>query len=291
MNNETALEEFTRNDIESIFTQSVVFDVDGSYKATLPAHITANFAEVKAALVAGTQKDKAVVVTAETLDAAKARCAYLNKQIDLIETERKEVKKNWNMPYAEFEKKCKELVSILDEAREAQWSQVKTFENDVRNAKRDALLDHFNDIVVVNGRQIVKDLVLPDRLLDEKWLNKGTSLEKAKEELEKKIDKCRDDLLFLKENCGEYAGSAMRHYSYMFDLSAALRSAKQAEEDAKLIKGFDKTSKNPADAVAKEQNEELLTIDFRVTATATQLSDLKAFLKQNGIKYGKVPKE
>ena len=106
------------------FTKKVAFRVSPEYEKKLPAAIDSNFEEVKHFIEDQTKKDKMTIVTPETMDAAKNRCALLNRQIKAIEDQRKEVKKNWNAPYAVFEEKCKELVKIITEAKDNLWTQV-----------------------------------------------------------------------------------------------------------------------------------------------------------------------
>ena len=42
---------------------------------------------------------------------------------------------------------------------------------------------------------------------------------------------------------------------------------------------------------AADEAPDLVTVDFRIHATREQLADLKAFLIDNNIKYGPVPKK
>jgi hypothetical protein len=284
---ETALEQFFTegNELNAAFTQSVVFDVDDGYKKSLPAHIIANFDEVKAAIIAGTQKDRGVVVTPETIDAAKSRCALLNKQIEMIEAERKEVKKNWNKPYTEFEKRCKELVEIITTAKDAQWEQVKAFEERAKEEKR-------AELVIIHDKYvpaIVKALFTFDEILDPKWLNKGTPLKTAETQLLEKLDQLSNDLSTLQSMGGEFTAVGFQAYKATRSLSAALGAIEKAKELAKLAPAPAQTVVQHAQA--PEENEETICIDFRVYATKTQLNALKAYLSQSGIKYGRVPRE
>ena len=96
-------------DFSEHLNKKIAFMVEDEYSKSLPTTINSNYEEVKKFIISQTNKDRNTIVTEETIDIAKERCAILNKQIKAIEEQRKEVKKTWNEPYIAFENKCKEL--------------------------------------------------------------------------------------------------------------------------------------------------------------------------------------
>lgn len=88
-----------------------------------------NFEELKQEITARTQDYKNVVVTEDAIKDFKGDRAKLNK-LKALDDARKDVKKKYNEPYLEFEKKVKELIAIVDEPIAVIDSQLKEFENE-----------------------------------------------------------------------------------------------------------------------------------------------------------------
>ncbi|MBO5968478.1 MAG: DUF1351 domain-containing protein [Clostridia bacterium] len=286
--NTELLPSIPQDDLTTAFAKSIVFDVDESFKSALPAHILANFDEVKRALIAGTQKDRGVVITPETIDAGKERCALLRKQLAVIEEARKEVKKTWTKPLTEFESKCKELSGVIQSAIDEQWSQVKEYEQKAKDEKEALIKGIYNEV----APEIVKRWVLFETVLDPTWLNKSKSLASVKERMSEIVKKCEGDLSFVTINGGTHFYAGLKTYGETLDLGKALKAAKDAEEAAKQAE--ETKPQDPAPSAPKEvpqEEEAVITVDMRVYATRSQLAALKQFMLANGIKYGRVPKE
>lgn len=94
-----------------------------------------NFEEVKLSLVETMDKYKGIVVTEEGLKDCKATqrdLAGLRKKID---TYRKQVKKEMEVPIKDFEGQCKELISLVDEVEVPIKEGIEVFNDKVRNEK------------------------------------------------------------------------------------------------------------------------------------------------------------
>lgn len=97
--------------------------------------ISMNFEEVKMSLVETMDKYKGIVVTEEGLKDCKATqrdLAGLKKKID---TYRKQVKKEMEVPIKDFEGQCKELISLVDEVEVPIKEGIEVFNDKVRNEK------------------------------------------------------------------------------------------------------------------------------------------------------------
>lgn len=282
------------------FTKKVVFRVSPEYEKKLPAAIDSNFEEVKRFIEDQTKKDKMTIVTPETMDAAKNRCALLNRQIKAIEDQRKEVKKNWNAPYAVFEEKCKELVKIITEAKDNLWTQVTEAEAKEKNEKEVQYKAQYEE-------QLAPELLqyFPyEKIAKSSWLNKSKSKKDVTEEIRTVAEGIQCDLKFLFESCNDEAEKlfVLKNYAVRKSISLTMEDLKsyrkeiQAMSKEKEKGGKEHTQKETAPESPKnepqweeEREEDVRTIDFRIYATDSQLFKLKNFLVENKIKYGRVP--
>lgn len=97
--------------------------------------IKMNFEEVRNSLVETMNKYKGIVVTEEGLKDCKAtqrELAGLRKNID---TYRKQVKKEMEVPIKDFEGQCKELISLVDEVEVPIKEGIEVFNDKVRKEK------------------------------------------------------------------------------------------------------------------------------------------------------------
>lgn len=282
------------------FTKKIAFRVSSEYEKKLPAAIDSNFEEVKHFIEDQTKKDKMTIVTPETMDAAKNRCALLNRQIKAIEDQRKEVKKNWNAPYAVFEEKCKELVKIITEAKDNLWTQVTEAEAKEKNEKEVQYKAQYEE-------QLAPELLqyFPyEKIAKSSWLNKSKSKKDVTEEIRTVAEGIQCDLKFLFESCNDEVEKlfVLKNYAVRKSISLTMEDLKSYRKEIQtMIKEKEKgakehTQKETATESPKnepqreeEREEDVRTIDFRIYATDSQLFKLKNFLVENKIKYGRVP--
>lgn len=278
------------------FTKKIAFRVSSEYEKKLPAAIDSNFEEVKRFIEDQTKKDKMTVVTPETMDAAKDRCALLNRQIKAIEDQRKEVKKNWNAPYAVFEEKCKELVKIITEAKDNLWTQVTEAEAKEKNEKEVQYKAQYEE-------QLAPELLqyFPyEKIAKSSWLNKSKSKKDVTEEIRTVAEGIQCDLKFLFESCNDEVEKlfVLKNYAVRKSISFTMEDLKSYRKEIQtMIKEKEKgakehTQKETATESPKnepQREEDARTIDFRIYATDSQLFKLKNFLVENKIKYGRVP--
>ena len=103
--------------------------------------ITANFDEVKESLNQSLEKYKGIIVTEETLQDCKKTQQDLSKVKNGIETFRKSVKKDMEVPIKEFEAKCKELVSLIGEVEKPIKDGIVVFDNKRREEKKQQAIE------------------------------------------------------------------------------------------------------------------------------------------------------
>lgn len=259
-----------------------------------------NFEEIRQEMTARLAKYQDLVYTEGTIKDAKNDRATLNKFKDAIEGRRKEVKKQCLAPYEAFEKQIKELVALIDEPIWAIDSQVKTYEQGLRDEKEADIRLYFDKhIGYLDG-------LLPfERIYNEKWLNAGTKIKDIYAQIDAVIEKTNADLKTIENLKSEFELSIKETYLDTLDLSRALNEKTRLEEQKERMAAYEKAKQaevaeaEPARptaivysvpvAVAEDQEEpEILTVDFRIKATKEQLALLKEFFEYNKIEYGRV---
>lgn len=271
--------------------------------------------ELKAEISKKMQEYKTLVFTEETIKDAKKDRADLNKLKNAFDDERKRIKKLCMDPYNRFESQVKEITSLIEEPIRLIDSQIKEVEQQKKEQKRKDVEELFGSI----GFQIFVTL---DKIWDEKWLNATVSLSKIEEQMKSRMYQIGEDVATI-QRLPEFSFEAMEVYKSTLNLSLAIQEGqrlsdiqkrkkeheealarKKAEEETRMpdfvpenTSEFVDTSPVP-DANAIERGdesssrevspEELIQLDFRVWGTKEQLIALRNYMKENGLKFGKV---
>lgn len=277
--------------------------------------ITANFDEVKAALTVMVAPYKNVIVTEDGIADAKKDRARIRKVADRIDEMRKTVKKAYTEPLAAFEAKCKELTDICTDASNNLDEQVKAFEKREADEKLAKLRLEYERY----GSSEAREYCPWERIVNPKWANKGFAFEAAVGEIHYALDETADNLLSIRAMGGEDTAYLLDFYKESRDVGRVMRKAgelkearereerrrveeaarrahleeerRRCEEETARVQTSESWAEPEENAEPVEceepESEELLTVSFRVECTKAQLSALAAFLRANGIRYGK----
>lgn len=285
-----------------------------------------NFKDLKTEITTKIEEYKGLVYTDEQIKEAKADRAKLNKLIDALEGKRKEIKRQVMIPYIEFEKQEKELVTIINAAVTGIDGQVKAYEERQRAEKKEKVQKIYEECIGDLDR-----ILSFEKVFKPQYVNASTTLKSIKEEIQAFITKVDQDLKAINADTGKYVFEMKEAYLKNYDMAEALQAKQRAEEAQQRRIAYEEERKKREEArkleqerraqeimnagvssseqkrpeVTKietpisivEQREEKkevleakqITIDFRVTATAKQFELLKGFLNQNNITYGPVP--
>lgn len=200
-----------------------------------PSVISANFDAMEASIrakVADYEGAKYDLTKDESIKEAKNDRHYLNGLKNEIEERRKAVKREYNKPLAAFEKRCKEITSIIDGASDGIKAQLDGAEERRRAGARAALEAHYREFA-----ELLAPVVPYERLHDDKWLNKSFGEVKAKKALEEKVSAvARDwDTLKAQQEAMPHYADAEREFFRTLDLGAALNAARLADEEDQRI--------------------------------------------------------
>lgn len=228
---------------------------------------------------------------ADKIKEAKNDRSYLNGLKSEIEERRKAVKREYNKPLAAFEKRCKEITSIIDGASDGIKAQLDEAEERRRAGARAALEAHYREFA-----ELLAPVVPYERLHDDKWLNKSFGEVKAKKALEEKVSAvARDwDTLKAQRDSMAHYEVAERELFRTLDLGSALNAARAAdEEDARIAAMREAVESKPAPRPAPRRQAEpaaaarpelscAWTVEIP-SATRSQMEQLAAALRERGI--------
>ena len=283
----------TATEIEAVNKSPLEFVVNGDFVKQLPA-ILSNIEEIKAEITERTETDRNLVLqTDEDFDRARKRCAELNKVNEAIDKKRKEVKKQYNEPYEKFEKALKDTMAVITSAKDNLWAQIQDAEQITKDRKEEEYHAYFNDV-----GEFITPYRTWEQIFRKEWLNKGYSREKVREEINQIVVDIHGDLDAIDALNSEFAPALYDRYKSGATLkdciayNIALNDAKKREETRKAIERMSAAKNEETRTEGKygeTEEEQTITVDFRVTCTKTQLTELKNFLNWNNIKYGRVP--
>lgn len=161
---------------------------DLKLQTTLPA-LSFDAEALKAWALSLTEKYMGLVVTEEAVADAKKDMAELNKAKKSIDDARKEAVRRVSEPIRAFEAQIREVCVIFDTAYQGLSRQVKAFEDAQREAKRK---DVAGLIVEANMNAFGEPAFL-DIPMQDKWLNKTTSLKSIREDIAAIIERHREE--------------------------------------------------------------------------------------------------
>lgn len=231
------------------------------------------------------------LTSAQAIKEAKHDRSYLNGIKKEIEERRKAVKREYNKPLDAFERRCKQITSIIDGASDGIKAQLDEAEERRKAGARAALEAHYREFA-----ELLSPVVPYERLHDDRWLNKSFGEAKAKKALEDKVSAvARDwDTLKAQRDSMAHYEVAERELFRTLDLGSALNAARAAdEEDARIAAMREAVEPEPAPRPATRRQAEpaaaarpelhcAWTVEIP-SATRSQMELLAAALRERGI--------
>lgn len=270
-----------------------------------------NYEELKGGLTASLEKYQNLVYTPENIKEAKDDRATLNALKKSLNDEKIKIKKEFMVPYDDFEAKIKELIELVDKPASEIDKQVKVFEEQEKAKKRETIKTiYFENI----GAYV--ELISLEKLYDPRWENKTYKETDITKEIQDVVKKADSDLKVIMDLKSEFEFQIKDTYFKTLDLGQALienqRLEKQKELQEQLAKPQTTEVKvdpvnsidvDAADAMryavgniagvdtsneeSNQVEEKMVSVAFRVECTESQLKALGEYMKANGIKYGR----
>lgn len=249
---------------------------------------------------------KKLVCNEESVKTVKQVRADLTKDFKVLEAQRKTVKEQILAPYMQFEEVYKTYVS--DKYKEADIDlkqKIDSTENELKKQKEQEIKAYFEEYKIANNIDFIN--------YEQANINVTLTASKKslKEQAKKFIDEIVDDLKLIEtQECKE---EILVEYKQNLNVSKSIQEVanrhklleeekkkqeelknKQLEEAQRQadmsIKTQEVATKNALDnfvieAPKIEEQEEILTLKFKVRGTRSKLRELKRFLEDGGYDY------
>lgn len=282
--------------------------------------ITMNFDEVKANLIANTEKYKGLIVTEDSLKDCKATQKDLAGLRSKVDGYRKEVKKEMEKPIKDFEGQCKELIGLIEEVEKPIKIGIATFDNKKKEEKKLKAQEIIANTVITLGleKKYADQLTVLD-----KYLNLSASQKSVVEDIEQRAatlkqqqnaDKAKAEILKATieatlESVNKTIKTPLEYKDFekyielgwdiakivreINDKADLIRKAEQPKEEPKeevkeqLVQTIlDKENKTLKEEVAPvNKNDDMYFVDVYVEHNFEMIQKLSKFLKDNGYKY------
>jgi len=276
--------------------------------------ITTNAMLLLEAVKQGTQKyrDPDYIPNETT---AKADRAALNRADKLVAEKAREAVDKYNEPIEPFKGLVAEIRNTIKGAVGIVDCSVKNYETKQKTAKREEIQKYF---ATKNF-----ELVPPDRIFDQRWLNKTAKIKEVREELDAKIQAVYRDVEIL-EKIADHGTAAKAFYLESLDMADAMRKVEMLKENAarlareqaarearkmqEQVAENDKAERNekvaafkqeraqslidqafdlPEGTTAAEAKSELIKFTATFEGTREQLLQLRQFMTSIGVSYKK----
>lgn len=254
----------------------------------------------------------ALVCTDENVKIIKDVRATLNKELKEFEDKKKQVKAEIMRPYEDFESSYKKYISDKYKSADVELkNKIDTVENELKANKKAEIVNYFNEYL--NSKNI--DFIKYEQANINITLT--ASMKSLKEQAKNFIDKIADDLNLI--DTQEHKAEILVEYKQSLNVSQAIttvtnrfkaieeekarqeRGAELKKEIVEIAKDGDKYAETKhvptieevpqmeietslKEPVAEEQ-EEILTLTFKVKGTRKKLRALKEFLVNGGYEY------
>ncbi len=263
-----------------------------------------NYEELKRGLQESLKKYQNLVYTSQNIKEAKDDRATLNALKKSLNDEKIKIKKEFEVPYKDFEDKIKELIELVDKPASEIDKQVKIFEEAEKVKKRESI-----ENIYAENIGSYADLIPLQQIYDSRWENKTYKETDIKKEIQDIVKKADSDIKVIAELKSEFEFQIKDTYFRTLDLGQALVEKQRLEKQKELLTTIKQQqvevkvdSINNIDSVdsvryavgidnSNEEStsveEKMISVAFRVECTESQLKALGEFMKANGIKYGR----
>lgn len=263
-----------------------------------------NYEELKGGLQESLKKYQNLVYTSQNIKEAKDDRATLNALKKSLNDEKIKIKKEFEVPYKDFEDKIKELIELVDKPASEIDKQVKIFEEAEKVKKRESI-----ENIYAENIGSYADLIPLQQIYDSRWENKTYKETDIKKEIQDIVKKADSDIKVIAELKSEFEFQIKDTYFRTLDLGQALIEKQRLEKQKELLTTIKQQqvevkvdSINNIDSVdsvryavgidnSNEEStsveEKMISVAFRVECTESQLKALGEFMKANGIKYGR----
>ena len=236
--------------------------IENPHEGEFLKHIDWNKAEFMELVASITEQYEGLSYTEDQMKSAKADRARLNAMKKAISDRRIQVKKAVMEPYTKFEAEVSEVTALIDKPIAMIDGQIKEYEDRTKEEKKAALKKHFEEIA-----SDLEGILTFDRVFDQRYLNVSVSLNKAKADIQEKVERVHTDLRSLEGFCEEkYLTIAKDAYIRTLNVSDALAEARRLQE-------FDRKAEE--ERLRREEEAEEARLAAEAKAAAAKAAETK----------------
>lgn len=227
--------------------------------------------------------------------------AELNRELKEYEDARKDIKKIVEQPYKDFEVEYKVLKGVFDEASSLLRDKIDEVEDAQREEKKNNLVIYFNELKV-SLNETIKELGFNLDFVSFELLGLNITISSSETSLRKQanetLERVCNDLRVISGNA--HKSRLYAKYSVNLDLSRALfELQEELKREEQIIENTKpKVESEVADTKANvngevEANvvEEIITLNFEIEGTKTEIAQVRQFLIDNEISYRMLKKK
>lgn len=258
-------------------------------KMQIPEIPEANFEELKKDLQEKVSKYENMIYNDNEIAQAKKDRADLNKLKKAINDKRIAMEKEYMQPFNEFKAKVNEILALLDKPILAIDTQVKNYEAQIAEEKKQWIEATFKQKSPFNWIKL-------EQIYNPKWLNSSFSKNAIEEEMDLFFSMIETELKSI--DTLDYKEQALEVYKETLSLSMALDKVKQIKDLDKILEEQkakaevkEEIKEDPKPEVKEEVKVETAAedpkewMDMSICLSALDFEKFDAWTKENGIEW------
>lgn len=251
---------------------------------TIPQEVKWNYEELKQEIAERAHEYEMMVYSDDQIKSAKEDRANLNKLKKTLNDERIRLEKEYMKPFAVFKNQVNEVISIIDKPVGIIDRQIKEYEEEKKEEKRQAIMAHLKSYVLPYD-------IDPEMLFSEKWLNATVAMKTIYQEIEDRVIGVKSDIETI-ETLEEYQSFAITYYANTLDLRDTLNEVKRQKDFRAMQEKVEAEQKaknepknEPKPEVAENVTPKQEWVSFKALLSVDQARALKAFFNDNNIQF------
>lgn len=229
---------------------------------------------------------RTVEVTEDTLQGSKKLVSEVKKQYDVLDRQRKDVKKQLLKPYEEIDLKMKKLKGVLDSGESSVREQIKELEQQQRTLKEVEVKALFDEMFT---HYKIPTLFTFEMFLESKHLNKTYSIGRVRTDMKVWFTNIKNDIQMFRDVADEinHVANMVQEYSQNgLQASQAISTYKQARNDFKRLKNELGSSKKVSISIKPQHSEKGIRKTFNLAVfSQSDLNKLVQFCNKNKIDF------
>lgn len=238
-----------------------------------------------------------LVISEEDCKEMKKEMASLNKAKDAVKKYRMDIVKKFNEPLDNFVNSAKETEKILTETYDSLKGQIKKFEDETLNQKKEEVKSYYDEY----ASSLHIDFVPFEN--SGLSITLSASIKSLKEASKSFLDRIDSDLKLINTQDEALISEILVEYKRSLNVGNAIITVKERhkalEEEQKRQEAINalkaeekkieaKVEEVTAPKVVEKEPVKVFTAKFKVEATIDQIKDLKTFMDLKGIKYDSI---